>query len=278
MTSNLAWINGKWDTSANLFVPLCDRGLSLGDGIFETILIYKGKPMLLSNHLNRWQKGASILGMESPPAETWLSPLINEGIHLSSLNKRNGIVRLNWSRGNSSVRGISISSTVINHRFWLEIFPYKPSFNSISVMISKYEKRLASSRLNQCKTFNYGQNIQARREASLHGYDDALLLSSNGQLCCGTTSNLLIKRHGEWLTPDLKSGCLPGIMRQQGIQHGVIKEAKLSPDPKEQDEWLLINSLSCHPIKKVNKKLMKVSEKPKEFWLSLLDIKEDHIQ
>ncbi len=274
MTARMAWINGEWGSSHDAKISLSDRGLTLGDGIFETILILNGTTRLLANHLNRWEFGAAKLGMAPPPNEAWLKPIIEEGVHLSSLHSKNGVVRLNWSRGNSNNRGINISlqkNDPEKHRFWLEIYANEPSFAPISTTISKYERRVATSQLNQCKTFNYLPSIQARREAKLGGFDDALLLSTNGEICCGTTSNLIIQRKNEWLTPSLESGCLPGIMRQQGIESGLIKPKKLSPTPEEGDQWLLINSLSCHPIEKVNGKALKTLKNPKEFWLSLIE-------
>ena len=59
--AKFGWINGQWNVTSELSIPLDDRGLNLSDGIFETILIYGGKAKLFTNHLNRWQKSASIL-------------------------------------------------------------------------------------------------------------------------------------------------------------------------------------------------------------------------
>jgi len=277
MTNNLkksiSWIDGHWEATNELFIPLSDRGLNLGDGIFETILIYEGQAKLLTKHLDRWHKSASIMHMASPPSKEWLMPLIDEAIRRSDLHQGIGALRLNWSRGDNTLRGINIQpemNLVSNHRFWLEINQIKNSFNSISTVISRYEQRNANSQLSQCKTFGYGQSIQTRFEANQSGSDEALLLSTNGQLCCGSTANLLVKREGEWLTPPLNSGCLPGIMRQQGLECGLVKETKINSYPCQKDEWLLINSLSCQPIKRVNDISLAICSNPKKLWLSLL--------
>ena len=212
--------------------------------------------------------------MAPPPSETWLQPLINEAIERSFISKGNGALRLNWSRGDNPSRGINIPTNKnesSSHRFWLEVYPGEPHFNSISTLISRHEERNANSLQSQCKTLAYGQSIQAKYEANNLGHDDALLLSTNGELSCSTTANVLVKRKKQWLTPRLESGCLAGIMRQQGLESGLIKEAKISSQPCEGDEWLLINSLSCRPIRKLNDQFLKITSNPKEFWLSLLE-------
>jgi len=268
----LGWINGHWGLFKDLKVPINDRGLNFADGIFETILILNGIPQLLNEHLNRWEKSANILEMNPPPSKEWLIPLIEDGINRSQLNNVNGVIRINWTRGESKQRGIDISQTSL-HSFWLEIDSYQPNFESISTMISQTERRNSFSRLSYCKTFSYSQGIQARLEAKNAGFNDALLLNSHGEICCSTTANILVKRNNNWLTPKLNSGCLPGIMRQRGIDLNIIKETLIEATPKDHDEWFLINSLSCHPIQKINKKELKISTNPKEFWLSLLKSK-----
>ncbi|WP_269622032.1 aminotransferase class IV [Prochlorococcus marinus] len=271
--SNISWLDGYWLSDSEVELPIRDRGVTLGDGIFETILILKGTPQLLTNHLQRWTKSSILLGMEPPPKEETLIPLINEAIIRASLSQKNGVLRLNWSRGSNQNRGINYLNKdheAPNHRFWFELNEYNPSFTPISTKISCYERRNANSRLSQCKTFSYLQSIQARSESQLHGYDDALLLSTNGELSCGTTANIIILRRNQWLTPRMESGCLPGVMREQGLKKGIIKEAKISPTPKNDDQWILINSLSCHPITKVNNIDLKRYNNVEKLWRTLL--------
>ena len=265
----LGWINGNWGIFKDLKVPINDRGLNFADGIFETILILNGVPQLLNEHLNRWKKSANILGMNPPPSREWLLSLINDGINRSQLNNLNGVIRINWTRGESKQRGIDVSQTS-RHSFWLEIDSYQPNFESISTMISHTERRNPYSRLSYCKTFSYNQGIQARIEAKNKGFNDALLLNTNGEMCCSTAANILVKRNNNLLTPKLVSGCLPGIMRQRGIDLNIIKEQLIQATPEDNDEWFLINSLSCRPIYKLDNKQLNVQTNPKDIWLKLL--------
>tara|TARA_Y100001968_G_scaffold219364_1_gene202124 strand:- start:10325 stop:11158 length:834 start_codon:yes stop_codon:yes gene_type:complete len=272
---NIGWINGHWARLEALSIPMKDCGLKYGDGIFETILISKGKAKLLRAHLQRWEQGAIHLGMDEPPHEDWLRPLITKAVQLCSLESGYGALRLNWSRGdhtNLGLRFASGQSITQSHLFWLELTSIKLCFDPISAIISCNEKRNPHSILNLYKTFEYGQAIQAQREAINSGVDQALLENNRGELCCGTTSNIIIRRNNTLLTPELKSGCLPGIMRGQGIKSGLIKEASLTSSPIEGDEWLLINSLGCKPIYKLNNSYLKSFTNPQELWLSLYSI------
>ena len=140
MSNKLAWINDKWITNQSVKLPITDRGVTLSDGIFETIMILKGKPQLLEAHLSRWERSASSLGMASPPTATWLKALINEAIQRISLSQGDGALRLNWSRGTSFVRGIDLPKAEDHqsaHLFWLELNAITPNFKPITAIISK---------------------------------------------------------------------------------------------------------------------------------------------
>ena len=269
MTSSIAWIDGQWGTAASLKLPLDDRALLLADGLFETVLVRNGQPQLLQEHLQRWSDSAALLGMDAPPQGPTLRPLILEAIQRCDLAQSDGALRLNWSRGSTPQRGIGLPISG-NHRFWLTLQACKPTFSPLTTITSRHERRNASSRLSHCKTFAYGQAIQARREAQEQGADDALLLNTAGAMCCATAANLLIRRHGQWLTPALSSGCLPGVMRGRALAQGIAVEAELQAEFEVDDQAVLINSLSCRPIASHNGKPLAAMTDALEVWQSLL--------
>jgi 4-amino-4-deoxychorismate lyase len=262
--SSVAWIDGRWGTPEQLQLPLADRGLQLADGLFETVWVEGGRPQLLAEHLQRWQRSAALLGMAAPPAAASLEPLLLEAIERAQLahGSGDGALRLNWSRGDQRGRGIDLPqgpTTAAEHRLWLQLTPCKATFTPLTAMVSRQETRNASSLVSRCKTFAYGQAVQARREARQAGAEEALLRSSSGGLCCGTTANLLVQRQGRWLTPPLSSGCLPGVMRGRLLELGLVEEAPLEASPAAGERWLLINSLGCRP-------LLRLDGHPLEAW------------
>ena len=244
----VAWIGGRWGTPEQLQIPLADRGLQLADGLFETIWVEGGQPQLLEPHLRRWREGAELLGMAPPPPAPELEPLLQEAINRAG---GQGALRLNWSRGDQRGRGIDLPDAppeAAQHRLWLQLTPTQATFTPLTAMVSRQETRNGSSLLSRCKTFAYGQAIQARREAQRAGAQEALLRSASGELCCAATANVLVQRQGRWLTPPLSSGCLPGVMRGRLLELGLADEARLEAEAQPGDRWLLINSLSCRPL------------------------------
>jgi len=282
----IAWINdpvpdGQWGSPNELTLAINERGLLLADGLFETVLILDGQSRLLAEHLGRWHHSAALLGLAKPPDEATVGPLIQAAISRSGINS--GALRLNWSRGNggqgSSGRGIAIPPAEANraHRFWLQLNPHQPNFDPVRVIVSPTERRCATSLLSQCKTFAYGPSIQARRQAQAAGADDALLPSSNGELSCGTTTNLMVRSGSGsgsgsgWITPPLSSGCLPGIMRQRALVLGIAREQSLDETALVGSSGaLLINSLGCRAISHLGPTALPITPDAEALWWSLL--------
>lgn len=285
--ASVAWIGdprqgpgaGQWGTPGELSLPLDDRGLLLADGLFETVLVEQGKPRLLEAHLERWHRSAALLEMAPPPGAGAIRDLLKAT--LERCRPHSAALRLNWSRGASMGRGLDLphdpeAATAAGGgpRFWLQLSPVTPSFDPLRVIVSRHERRNADSRLSHCKTFAYGPSIAARREAQRAGADDALLLSTAGGLCCGTTANLLLRHGARWLTPPLASGCLPGIMRGQALAVGLAKEEALDQkDLLEATGVLLINSLGCRPVGRFQGQELSpmAAGEAERLWRSLLE-------
>ena len=245
------------------------------------MLVEEGRARLLPEHLDRWQVSAALLGMAPPPARQRLQPLIGEAVARSGIHC--GALRLNWSRGRladdaagnpSTARGIELPTSgepSPEHRFWLQLSPWRPCFEPVRLIVSRSERRNAHSLLSHCKTFAYGQAIQARREARSAGADDALLLSTAGGLCCATTANLLVRRGGRWFTPPLASGCLPGVMRGRALALDLVEEASLEPEDLATGEAaLLINSLGCRPVVSLEGTQLPAWAEPEALWRQVL--------
>lgn len=288
MSAAIAWIEGpgepgRWGPPDALVLPLAERGLLLADGLFETLLVEAGRAWLLDAHLERWQAGADRLGLAPPPPRQRLEPLIRAaiarsgigGIAGSGIAAGAGALRLNWSRG-SGGRGLEPPEAAepgAGPRFWLQLAPWTPRFSPVHTLISRHERRNPHSLLAGCKSFAYTAQVAARREARQAGADDALMLSVQGTLSCGSAANLLLRRRGRWWTPSLASGCLPGVMRRRALELALVAEAELAPqDLLAAEAALLINSLGCRPIASVGGRALPPLDAAaaEAFWRRLL--------
>ena len=270
MTKSIGWFKNQWLDIENILISANDRGLKFGDGVFETILIKQNQPILFDEHLKRLEKSSKILNIKNNINKSALEGLIREGISKLSLKKEQyGSVRINYSRGKNLGRSLKINSSLNTKNLdnlWLEFYQIKPNFSPISVNISQLERRNEFSLLSKCKTFSYNQAIQLLLEANHKSYDDSILLNTSGELCCGSTFNLLIKRNKQWITPRKASGCLEGIMVDRALKLKIAKEELIFPDFKGDEIIIAINSLSCRQINKVNDLIFRSDFNPIYFW------------
>ena len=270
MKGSIGWYKNQWLDINNIFISATDRGLKFGDGIFETILIKHNKPILFDEHIKRLEKSSRILNINLKLNKLNLKRIINEGIAKLSLKDNEfGSVRLNYSRGTNKGRSLKVNSTSITNsldNLWLEFYQIQPEFSPISVYISQQEKRNEFSLISKCKTFSYNQAIQVLLEANQKSFDDSILLNTSGELCCGSTFNILIKRNTHWITPRKESGCLEGIMVEKALKLKIAKEQLIFPEFQEDDIIVAINSLSCRQINKVNDLKLRSNFDPIYFW------------
>jgi branched-subunit amino acid aminotransferase/4-amino-4-deoxychorismate lyase len=273
-----SWGDGRWGSPDDLGLPLSDRGLLLACGLFETVLVERGRPWLLDQHLDRLERSAALLELPSPPGPPVVEPLVAQAIRHSGIGT--GALRLNWSCGSPTdpaARGLD-PTAACRPRFWLQFNPTGPGFAAVRVIVSPTEVRCASSLLSRCKTFAYGPSLLARRQAAAAGAHDALLASSAGGLSCGSAANLLVRRAGNWLTPPLASGCLPGVMRARALALGLASEAGLGEldeaELRGSEGAMLLNSLDCRPISHLDQHALAwsgdLSQQAEDFWRQLL--------
>ena len=132
MKSAIAWHKNQWLNIENIFIPLNDRGLKFGDGVFETILIKKNKPVLFDEHFKRLENSSKILNINFKLNKDFLERLINEGITKLFLKKNEfASVRINYSRGINKGRSLNIKSSLETKNLdnlWLEFYQINPNF------------------------------------------------------------------------------------------------------------------------------------------------------
>jgi branched-subunit amino acid aminotransferase/4-amino-4-deoxychorismate lyase len=189
------------------FVPADDRGLLLGDGLFETILFKDGRAVLWAEHLSRLARGCVALGLP-PPDETWLADAAAQA--MSDLGATRAAVRLTWTAG-SGGRGLERPEEAAPRLIASAVVSPRPS-TPVTLVISSV-RRNTGSPASRLKTLSYLDNVLARREAVASGSDEALMLNGEGQLACASAANLFWIGQGRIFTPALRCGVLDGVIR-----------------------------------------------------------------
>ena len=78
-TSTHVWLNGNLKAITDARIDPFDHGLLTGDGVFETLIVYNGKPFALSRHCERLERSTAVLGLQAPEQEV-LANAIDEVI------------------------------------------------------------------------------------------------------------------------------------------------------------------------------------------------------
>ncbi|MET1028373.1 MAG: aminotransferase class IV [Dongiaceae bacterium] len=224
-----------------------DRGLLLGDGIFETILVRSGHAQHLEMHLQRLTDSASRLGIPMPIDAPGIAVAVDHLVAAKALHNGLAALRITLTRG-AGYRGLLPPEAPEPHLL-MTATPYHPpaqtGFTACLVSIRRNE----GSPLSRIKSLNYLDNVLALQEAVAAGADEALLCNNAGFLCCGSRTNLFVVREGKLLTPPLSDGVLDGIQRRIVMQrateaHYPVLEQSLTPaDLADIDEALVTNSL-----------------------------------
>ncbi len=206
----IVYMNGHYISEDEAYIPITDRGLLLGDGLFETMLAVDGKVECYSQHHRRFESSAIIMGIPIQKNKFDLSDIIEELLKRNNLQIGYAVIRLTLTRG-SSPRGIAIPA-VTTPTLIVKAMPYASSDAPVSVVTSSYQTHNISP-LCHMKHLGYQVRILAKQEAIEQGFDDALLLNQNNFLVSATCSNVFVIINKRIITPPLKDGCLPGIVR-----------------------------------------------------------------
>lgn len=197
-------------------IPLDDRGFTLGDGLFETLLWEGGALEFWPAHFERLARGCAALGLPAPSEPEVLETALSAA---RTLGDERGAVRVTLTAGSG---GRGLDRPAKPEPRLLATAARAPLATTPITLATASIRRNESAPTSRLKTLNYLDNILARRQAQELGADDALLLNSRGEAACAAAANILWMKGGELFTPALGCGVLDGIIRGRLIaSHGV---------------------------------------------------------
>jgi branched-chain amino acid aminotransferase len=238
------YLNGVW-TDGPAQIRADDRGLLLGDGVFETLAVRGGRVWRIATHLARLRHGADIMGIRLPENDQTLGAVLREAADRNGVET--GLVRLTLTRGPatgglaSPDNGTPTILVTARSRAVMDA--------PIDAVIARTTRRNETSPLAAIKSTSYLDGILAAREAQAQGADEALLLNTQGRLAESTIANLFLVIDGQLVTPPVNEGALPGVMRADIIGHENVHERPLSEDDLwRASEAMLTNSGGVRPL------------------------------
>lgn len=205
----LASVDGRIGPTAEATIRLPDDGLYRGDGAFEVIRLYGGRPFALGDHLDRLQRSAAAIELDLDRAalETEIDALLDRA------GAVDGQLRLVLTRG-----GRRIAATE----------PIPPHPETLSLATVTY---CPSVVLDGVKSLSYAANMQATRIARGRGADEALLVRPDGTVLEPPTSAVFwVSAEGELRTPALSDGVLESITRDRMIKALHVEEGSWHVD------------------------------------------------
>lgn len=208
----MIWCNGELVEGSTLAVDITDRGLILGDGLFETVKVSAGRPLFLAKHLARLRVSGRVIDLAIDGQ--W----IRRGV-MSLLKAHHadcGVLRITMTRG-PGPRGLApvpadtqqpvamISFTKTDGRTHEQTLPDRlveaPFIRSSAAMTSSH------------KTLSYADNLAAMAFAKNKRAADVLFFNERGEATCTAMANIFVHTGLGYATPPLSAGVLPGVVR-----------------------------------------------------------------
>ncbi|WP_051908756.1 aminotransferase class IV [Candidatus Odyssella acanthamoebae] len=211
----IIYLNDEYVESSKANISPADRGLMLGDGVFET-LFYNGMVIeCLRPHFDRLVKGATLFQIPFNLVISEFKAILLAIIDRNNLQGIGTALRFTLTRGPGE-RGLATPQSV-RPTLLVTAQPYQRRQQLLHISFSQYCFQ-QSSILSGVKHLGYQLPLLGRLEAENRGLDDVLFFNDAGYLVSATTANVFILSNSVLVTPPLSDGCLPGVMRAKIIQ------------------------------------------------------------
>ncbi|MCA1030353.1 aminotransferase class IV [Bacillus timonensis] len=225
-------------------IPIQERGHQFGDGVYEVIRVYNGKPFLMDDHLTRLKSSCDAILLEMPYTKEEIIEIVNEGLKRSNIP--NAEVYMQVTRGAASrFHGFPdvsplFSMTIKNARIVNE----EMKRNGITVLTLE-DERWANCYI---KSLNLLPNVLAKQTAISKGHYEAILVKNN-VITEGSSSNIFAIKDGVLHTTPATKAILHGVTRKAviNIAHALnipVVEKNMSTDFLQSSDEAFITSTS----------------------------------
>ena len=201
------YVNGSLVDETEAVLPVSDHGLTVGDGLFETMKVVDGVAFAIGRHLARLRRTAAGLGLPVPP-DNELRAAIESTV--AANGPEVGRVRMTVTGGSGPAgtsRGDGPPTVLVQCG---PATPWPPTAKVVTVPWPRNERGVLAG----LKTTSYADNVVAYAHAEAQGGDEAVFANTQGNLCEGTGTNVFVVIDDRLVTPPLTAGCLAGVTRE----------------------------------------------------------------
>ncbi|MDF2682260.1 MAG: dat [Brevibacillus sp.] len=249
MNKNLAYFNERFIRPDEPVLPIEERGLQFGDGVYEMIRLYRGVPFTLKEHLARLEQSAQSVMLVLPKTVEEIAAVVIEGIEKTGIV--DGTVYIQVTRGTAPRNHLFPAGVASNlYIIWKEGVPVLDKERAEGVRVFTFP----DERWNNCyiKSICLLPNILAKEKAHQRGGHEAIFIRDN-EVKEGTSTNLFIVKDGVFKTPMTDQSILNGITRQKIIEilkkHDIpVLETRLTLEDIEVADEVMITSTTQEAV------------------------------
>jgi branched-chain amino acid aminotransferase len=209
-------VNGRISPERDAVISVFDHGFLYGEGIYETMRTYHGRPFLYDRHMTRLRRSAGMIELPLPFTDDELAARIRE-THAAAKLEGEVYIRVLVTRGVGELtydpRATPNTSIVIIVKPHVDPEP-EAYANGVRVVIVDVVRNHPDSVNPMIKSNNLMNSALAMQEALKSNAFEGVMRNYRGELTECTTSNLFIVKNNVALTPPLAAGLLPGITRE----------------------------------------------------------------
>jgi branched-chain amino acid aminotransferase len=210
-------VNGRISDEREAVISVFDHGFLYGEGIYETLRTYNGRPFLYDRHVRRLRNSAAMMALEIPFTDDQLASQIRDTTAAAKLDGAEAYIRVLVTRGvgelTYDIKATPTPSVVIIVKPLVE--PSEETYEQgVKVALVDVVRNHPASVNPMIKSNNLMNQALAGQEAIRRGAFEGVMRNYRGELTECTTANLFVVREGAALTPPLESGLLPGITRE----------------------------------------------------------------
>lgn len=230
------WVNDALVDEAAAYLD--SSGWPQDSGLFETMRTEGGRVQLLARHMRRVITRAKILEIPIPHED-----VIFNAVEVLLENEPREVGRLRFT--------FSKDRFIATHQGYLD---QSEAFRVATHSVSDHEPG------RRDKSYPYTSNLQLLENAVKSGFDELIVIAGDGRVSEGATSNYAFRIDGQWVTPPMSAGLLPGVIRALAVEEcGVAVRDVHSEDLDRCDASIIMSSLKiARPISSIDSRSLMI--------------------